>query len=187
MTILRSSLSSDFVDNNCDSVRPLLLANIGIEHHITHKGGRWPSRVTRSALVRDLVRLHAGAPGWPALAARAPGADRRVRELRRRTLPARVVVYYLLAMVLFPVRVRRGVEQAGGGPGLGEAVPGAHVAGHAAAAGGDDLCAAAAGLAGDGRLAGCGGRAAGRGGAGARVRARDAAGCRRRAVPGSAG
>jgi hypothetical protein len=35
---------------------------------ITHKGGRRPSRVTRSALVRDLARLHTGAPGgWPPL------------------------------------------------------------------------------------------------------------------------
>src|SRR5260370_18182649 len=34
---------------------------------ITRKGGRRPSRVTRSALARDLARLHTGAPGgWPA-------------------------------------------------------------------------------------------------------------------------
>jgi hypothetical protein len=44
---------------------------------ITRKSGRRPSHVTRSALARDLARLHTGAPGgWPALAARAPGADR---------------------------------------------------------------------------------------------------------------
>ena len=44
---------------------------------ITRKGGRRPSRVTRSALAGDLARLHNGAPGgWSALAARAPGADR---------------------------------------------------------------------------------------------------------------
>jgi hypothetical protein len=44
---------------------------------ITRKGGRRPSRVTRSALAGDLDRLHTGAPGgWPALAARVPGADR---------------------------------------------------------------------------------------------------------------
>jgi hypothetical protein len=44
---------------------------------ITRKGGRRPSRVTRSALAGDLPRFHTGAPGgWPALAARAPGADR---------------------------------------------------------------------------------------------------------------
>src|SRR5260370_25962694 len=30
---------------------------------ITRKGGRRPSRVTRSALARDLPRLHTGAPG----------------------------------------------------------------------------------------------------------------------------
>jgi hypothetical protein len=33
--------------------------------------------VTRSALAGDLARLHSGAPGgWPAFAARTPGADR---------------------------------------------------------------------------------------------------------------
>ena len=52
---------------------------------ITRKGGRRPSRVTRSALARDLARLHTGAPGgWPALAARAPGADRCGAEPVRR-------------------------------------------------------------------------------------------------------
>ena len=44
---------------------------------IRYKGGRRPSRVTRSALVCDLARLHTRTPGgWPALAVRAPGADR---------------------------------------------------------------------------------------------------------------
>src|SRR5215510_14915730 len=44
---------------------------------ISCKGGRRPSRVTRSALVGDLARLHNGAPGgWTAFTARAPGADR---------------------------------------------------------------------------------------------------------------
>jgi hypothetical protein len=44
---------------------------------ITDKGGRRPSRVTRSALVGDLVRLHTGAPGgWRPLATRALGVDR---------------------------------------------------------------------------------------------------------------
>ena len=48
-----------------------------VPYKITRKGGRRPSRVTRSALAGDLVRLHTEAPGgWPALAARAPGADR---------------------------------------------------------------------------------------------------------------
>jgi hypothetical protein len=52
---------------------------------IRHKGGRRPSRVTRSALVRDLARLDTGVPGgWPALAARAPGADRCGAQLVRR-------------------------------------------------------------------------------------------------------
>src|SRR5437764_2919727 len=44
-----------------------------------------PSRVTRSALAGDLARLRTGAPGgWPALAARAPGADRCGAEPVRR-------------------------------------------------------------------------------------------------------
>jgi hypothetical protein len=52
---------------------------------ITRKGGRRPSRVTRSALARDLARLHTGAPGgWPALAARALGVDRCGAEPVRR-------------------------------------------------------------------------------------------------------
>ena len=52
---------------------------------ITRKGGRRPSRVTRSALARDLARFHTGAPGgWPALAVRAPGADRCGAEPVRR-------------------------------------------------------------------------------------------------------
>jgi hypothetical protein len=52
---------------------------------IRRKGGRRPSRVTRSALAGDLARLHSGASGgWPALAARAPGADRCGAEPVRR-------------------------------------------------------------------------------------------------------
>ena len=52
---------------------------------ITRKGGRRPSRVTRSALAGDLARLHTGAPGgWPAFAVRAPGADRCGAEPVRR-------------------------------------------------------------------------------------------------------
>ena len=96
-----------------------------------------------------------------------------VREQRKRTLPARVVVYYLLAMVLFfNSSYAGGVEQAGRGPGLGKAVPGAPGTGDAALGGGGHLRAPAAGLAGDGGLAGGGGRPAGRGGAGVRVRVR---------------
>jgi hypothetical protein len=58
---------------------------------ISCKGGRRPSHVTRSALVGDLARLHTGAPGgWPALAARAPGADRcGARPVRRAAGTAR--------------------------------------------------------------------------------------------------
>jgi Phage integrase family len=54
---------------------------------VASKGGRRrPSRVTRSALARDLARLHTGAPGgWPALAVRAPDADRCGAEPMRRT------------------------------------------------------------------------------------------------------
>ena len=56
-----------------------------------------------------------------------------VRERRTRTLPSRVVVYYLLAMVLFfQSGYGGGVEQAGRGPGLGQAVPGAAGGGDAA-------------------------------------------------------
>jgi hypothetical protein len=52
---------------------------------ITRKGGRRPSRVTRSALGVISAWLDTGAPGgWPALAARAPGADRcGARPVRR--------------------------------------------------------------------------------------------------------
>src|SRR5215468_4745090 len=58
---------------------------------ISRKGGRRPSHVTRSALAGDLPRLHTGAPeGWPALAARAPGADRcGARPVRRAAGTAR--------------------------------------------------------------------------------------------------
>ena len=52
---------------------------------ISRKGGRRPSRVTRSAFAGDLARLHTGAPGGcPAFAVRAPGADRcGARPVRR--------------------------------------------------------------------------------------------------------
>ena len=61
-----------------------------------------------------------------------------VREQRTRTLPARVVVYYLLAMVLF---FQSGYGEVWNklvaGLDWAQAVPGAAVAGHAADPGGD--------------------------------------------------
>ena len=111
-----------------------------------------------------------------------------VREQRTRTLPARVVVYYLLAMVLF--------FQSGYGEVWNKLVAGLDWArrfrarldlGMQPSPAAITLCAAAAGLAGDGGPDGGGGRAAGRGGAGARVRGGDAAGGRGRDVPGPAG
>ena len=110
-----------------------------------------------------------------------------VREQRKRTLPARVVVYYLLAMVLF--------FQSGYGEVWNKLVAGLDWArrfrarmalGMQPTPGGDHAGAPAAGLAGDGRAAGGDGRAAGRGGAGGGVRGRDAAGRGRRDVPGPA-
>ena len=111
-----------------------------------------------------------------------------MREQRKRTLPARVVVYYLLAMVLF--------FQSGYAEVWNKLVAGLDWARRFRDARCRWACsrvpaaitlrAAAAGLAGDGRPAGGGRRAAGRGGAGARVLLGDAAGGGRRDVPGPA-
>ena len=110
-----------------------------------------------------------------------------VREQRTRTLRAGGGVLPAGDGAVLQLQLHGGVEQAGRGPGLGAAVPGADAAGDAADGGGGDLRPPAAGLAGDGGPDGGGCRAAGRAGAGTRVRVRDAAGRGGRDVPGPAG